>query len=174
MGQFEPGLGEGVCESLLIPMETPRDWLHDWVMAQGEIGGGHDRCRTQSRHVGIGNQMLRTDVLGDPLPSTGRALGELPLIGEHHFEIALIPLGWVGFPGPFKSAGDRVFGLATPVPVRPAQPLGLQGCPLGFRPQVGGGPSTMTFSEGVAACDQGHRFLNGHAHACEGVPHISP
>ena len=157
----------------MIPMETPSNRLHDWVMAQGEIGGGHDRCRTQSRHVGIGNQMFRTHVLGDPLPSTGRALGQLPLIAEHHLEIALIPLGGVGFPGPFNAAGDRVFRLATPVGVRPAQSLALQRCRLRFRPQVAGGRSAVTFAEGVAACDQGHRFLHGHAHAGEGVPHIS-
>ena len=153
-------------------METSGDRLHDRVMAQGEIGGGHDWRRSQPRHVGIGDQVLRAHILGHPLPGPGWALGEFPLVGEHHLEVALIPLGGVGFPGPFNAAGDCVLPLATAEAVGPAQALGLQRCPFRFGLQVAGGRRPVAFAEGVAASHQGHGFLHGHAHAGKGIPHI--
>ena len=67
--------------------------------------------------------MFRAHILGRPLPSSPWALDQLPLVGEHHLEVALIPAGGVGFPGPFNAGGDCVLRLATAVAVGPAQPL---------------------------------------------------
>ena len=172
VGQLEPGPREGVGEGLLVLMKAPGNRRHDGVVSQREIRRRHDGCGALPVHMGIGNEVLGSHVLGDPLPCPGRAFGEFPFVGEHHLEIAPVPAGGVGLPGPFDAARDRVLRAATAKAVLPTQALLLEAGSFGFGIEVLGRCGAVAFAEGVATGNQGHGFFHRHAHAGKGVAHI--
>ena len=123
--------------------------------------------------MGVRNHVLGLHVLGDPLPGAGWTFGQLPVVAEHHLEIALVPAGGVRLPGPFNATGDGVFRLAGLEAVVPAQSLLMQGCTFRFCREVGCWCGAMALAEGVTTGHECHGFLNGHAHACKRFTHIS-
>ena len=123
--------------------------------------------------MGIGNHVLGLHILGRPLPSAGWALGEFPVVGEHHLEIALIPAGGVRFPGAFDATGDGVFTFARFVAVSPSQALLMESSTFWFGVQVAVWSCTVALAERVSSSHQGHRFLHGHAHAGKGFTHVA-
>jgi hypothetical protein len=90
-----------------------RDLLVDRVHAHRHVGGGHHRRCFLTGRARRAPCALIGDVLGQPLPGAGRALGQLPLVAEQHIEVAHVPLGRVGRPGAFDAAGDGVAALAA-------------------------------------------------------------
>ena len=121
--ELEPSFGKGLSKGLLILMKAASDRRHDRIVPKRQISGGHDWSRQTTRNMRIRDHVLRFHIFGHPLPSPSWAFGELPLISEHHLEIALIPAGGIGLPCPFNSTGDGVFSLTALKIVRPAQTL---------------------------------------------------
>ena len=123
--------------------------------------------------MGVRDHVLGLHVLGDPLPGTARAFDEFPVVGEHHFEIALVPAGGVRFPGPFNARGDGVLGFAGMKGVVPTKALCMQWCTFRFCRGVGRWCGAMALAEGVTTGHQCHGFFNTHAHARKRFTHIS-
>ncbi len=98
---------------------------------------------------------------------------ELPLVLEHHFEVAHVPLGRIGLPGALEAARDRVGSRAGAVAALPAEPLLLDGCGFGFGTDERRVTRSMALAEGVAAGDERHGLLVVHGHACEGLANVT-
>ena len=80
--EFEPSTRKSIRELIRILVETTRHLLVGRVHTKRDIGGEHDGRVFLCRHVCIGNGVRSGIALGLPLLSTGRALGQLPLVSE--------------------------------------------------------------------------------------------
>ena len=173
VGELEPGAGEGLGEGLLVVVKAAGDRCVDRIEAERKIGRGHDRPLHFVGVVGIGDQMLRLDIFGDPLPGPGRTFAEFPVVAKQHREVTPVPGGGVGFPGPFQAAGGGIGPAAAAVAVVPAQALLLDRGPLRRRAHQAGAAGTVGLAEGVPAGGERHGFLVVHGHAGEGLPHVA-
>ena len=173
VGQLIPSLGEGLLELLGILEEALRDLGVFGIHLQGHVGGEHDGLMALRGIVGIGHGALAGAVLGNPLFGSGGAGGQLPVVGPEIGEIHVRPTGRRARPCAFEAARDGVAGVAFAVFVFPAEALLLERGTFGFGTDVAfGGGGSVGFAEGVAACDEGDRFLIVHRHAGEGFADI--
>ena len=173
VGQLEPGPGEGIRELLGVVAEPLGDLVVHGVHPQCEVRRGHDGGDLFRRIVGGGREMLLIRIDRDPLPGACRAFDQIPVVVEEHVEVAHIPLGRPGRPGPFEAAADRISALAAPETALPAEALLLYWGAFRFGTDMGRGRRAMAFSESVAAGDQGNGLLVVHGHAREGLPNVS-
>src|SRR5690606_3297458 len=98
-------------------------------------------------------------ILGHPLVSTGRRLGQFPLEVEEELEEVVAPLRRSAGPGDFQTGSDGVGALAAAEAVGPAQALHLQVRRFRVRPDMAGRAGTMSLANGMAAGDQCDGFL---------------
>ncbi len=174
VGELVPRPGEGVGELVGVLEEAPRDRLVDRVHPQREVRRQHDRGVPLRRVVGVGHGVRRGGIRRNPLPRTGRALHQIPVVAEQGLEEAVVPRRRGGRPGTLEPAGDRVVALAAAEGVLPAEALLLEARAFGFATDVAvrvGG--TMGLAEGVPAGDEGDRLLVVHGHASERLPNVA-
>src|SRR5215211_31745 len=117
--------------------------------------------------MSIGHGALGLGIRGNPLPGTGRALGELPVVLVQIVEESVVPLRRLVGPGALQTAGSRVCALAGAVVAFPAKTLLLDRGGFGLRADVFGGGRAMGFADRVAADDERNRLLVIHRHATE-------
>jgi hypothetical protein len=117
--------------------------------------------------MSIGHGALGLGIRGNPLPGTGRALGQLPVVLVQIVEEAVVPLRRLVGPSALQPTGDRVAALASSVAVVPTEALLLEGSTLGFRTDVVRRGRTMSLADRVAADDERNRLLVVHRHATE-------
>src|SRR5215218_5309772 len=122
--------------------------------------------------MSIGHGALRLGIRGNPLPRTGRALGQLPVVRVQIVEKSVVPLRRLVGPSSFQPTGDRVAALASSVAVVPTEALLLEGSTLGFRTDVVRRGRTMSLADRVAADDERNRFLVVHRHATERLSNV--
>ena len=173
VGQLEPGASERIGKRLRVLVETPGDFLVGRVHAQRQVGRGHHRRMLLRRVMGIGDQVLGLAVNRRPLMGTGRALAQLPLVAQQHVEVAVVPGGRVGFPGPLDTAGGGVHTLAAAEFVAPAQALRLNRRGLRLGADQARITGAVGLAEGMPAGHQGHGFFVVHGHTGEGFAHIA-
>ncbi|MCY1223675.1 hypothetical protein D9M72_358110 [compost metagenome] len=123
--------------------------------------------------MGIGHDSIARGPLGLPLIGARRALGQLPLVAEQGFQVAVVPFGRRWRPGTLQAAGDGVAGLATAECVLPAQAHFGDIGRLGLRTDIGRIACTVALAEGMAAHGKGDGFFIVHRHAGEGFAHIA-
>jgi hypothetical protein len=123
--------------------------------------------------VRVGDGVGPGPALRLPLLRAGRALGELPLVGEERLEEAVVPGDRGRRPGALQPAGDRVLALALAEGVLPAQAHRLDGAALGLRPHQRRVARAVGLSERVATGDEGDGLLVVHRHAGEGVADVA-
>jgi hypothetical protein len=141
VGQLEPCPGKGVREFLGVLQVAPRDRLVDRVEAKGEVRRGHHRPVLLRRVVRVNHHVLFIHVLGQPLIRAGRALDQLPLVFEQHFQIAHVPFGRVRLPGALDAAADGIAAFAAAEAALPAEPLLLDGAASGSGPTCAASPA---------------------------------
>src|SRR5665811_1099403 len=109
----------------------------------------------------------------NPLPRTGRALHQIPVIAEQRLEEAVVPGHRGRCPSALQPAGDRIAGLPAAKGVLPAEALLLEAGTFGFATNVlvriGG---TMGLAERVTAGDEGNRLLVVHGHASKRLSNV--
>jgi hypothetical protein len=101
------------------------------------------------------------------LQRAGRTFCLLPLELEQIFEIAVVPLRWIGSPAAFDAVGHRVFASAGAYRVVPAHAHRLDRCDLWRGSDLTGGNHAVALAEGVSTGDQRNRLLVVHRHAGE-------
>ena len=166
--QLEPGAGVLVGEVLRVLVEPLGDLAQLRVGHEGDVGRRHHRGVALALDVRVGDELLRLGVLGLPLLGAGGALGELPLVGEQHLEVRVVPLGRRGGPRALEPAGDGVGALAGAVLADPAEAAAVHGAALGLRADELGVAGAVGLAEGVPARDERDRLLGVHAHPAEG------
>src|SRR6185437_1424081 len=132
VGELEPGPGKRVRELIRIRVETPQDLFVSRVEPQGEVGGQHGRRVTLRGVVRIRYRAGARAVLRFPLVSTGRTLGQFPLVAEQVVEEAVAPFRWAVAPDHLDAAGDRVTCLARAIFAGPSEPLLLDVAAFGL------------------------------------------
>src|SRR5215218_7014574 len=123
--------------------------------------------------MSIGHGALGLGIRGNPLPGTGRALGELPVVLVQIVEESVVPLRRLVGPGALQTAGSRVCALAGAVETLPAKTLLLDRGGFGLRADVFGGGRAMGFADRVAADDERNRLLVVHRHATERLSNVA-
>ena len=172
--QLEPRARERVGELIRVLVVVPRDRLVDLVEAQRQIRRGHHRRVLFRGVVRIGNHVLRLAVLRVPLVRATRSLHALPVVTEHHVEVAVVPRRRVRFPRAFDAARDRVHAFAAAEGVAPAKAHLLDAAGLGLAADVLARIGrTMRLAERVTASDQGDGFLVVHRHARERLADVA-
>ena len=172
VGQLEPGAGKGIRETGRISAETLGDLAVLGVELQRHVGVCHDGVVANGRIFHIHRLVLFPYIDGLPLPGTGRALFQFPLVVEQQVEVAVVPTGGVGGPGPFNAAGHRIATNAALGFVEPAQPLILDVGTFRLGPEQPGIPIAVTFAYRVPPGRQGDRLFVIHRHAGKGDPHV--
>src|SRR6266571_3306682 len=113
----------------------------------------------------IGACLFDGSCASGPLPRTGGALRQLPVVGEQVVQVPVVPPRRLVGPCALRPAGDRVRAAAGPIGVLPAEALLLNGGSLGLRANVLGIDCTMRLTDRVAADDERKRLLVVHRHA---------
>src|SRR5664279_4937122 len=100
---------------------------------------------------------------------TCRALSQLPLITEQVVKIIITPRRWRYRPCSFQAAGDCVISIALAERVFPAEALLFNACTCWFPSNVLHRVcGTVSFAEGMPACNKRNSFIIVHSHATEG------
>src|SRR5215207_2990605 len=123
--------------------------------------------------MSIGHGALGLGIRGNPLPGTGRALGELPVVLVQIVEEPVVPRRRLVGPGALQTAGSRVCALAGAVETLPAKTLLLDRGGFGLRADVFGGGCAMGLADRVAADDERNRLLVVHRHATERLSNVA-
>ena len=123
--------------------------------------------------MGVGNHIFFLNVLGQPLPCPGWAFHQFPFVAEESVEVAHVPFRGVRFPSTFNSAAGGIHADTRAEFVSPAQAHLLHRGAFGFATDEFGVARPVTFSKGVAACDESHCFLVVHGHAGESFADIA-
>ncbi len=172
MGQLVPRPGERVGELVRVLVEAPRDRLVDRVHPQREVGRRHHGRVPLRRVVRVRHDVGGRRVRRSPLPGSGRALGQLPLVAEQGVEVAVVPLHRVGRPGALQAAGDRVAALAAAEAALPAQALLLDARALGLGADERRVARAVALAEGVPAGDERDGLFVVHRHARERLSNV--
>ena len=166
--QLEPDPGERVRQLVRVLQEAPRDRLVDRVEPQREVRRQDRRGVCLRRVVGVRHGAGPAAVSRDPLPQTGGAQLQVPLVAEQGLEEAVVPPRRGGCPRPLEPAGDGVGALPGAVAALPAQALLLEGGALGFGAEVAVRVGrAVGLAERVPARDQRDGLLVVHPHAPE-------
>ena len=173
MGQFEPSAGKRIGEQVGIFVIPLRDGAVDRVHTESQVGCGHHRTILFRRIVGIGNHVFFLNVLGQPLPCPGWAFHQFPFVAEKCVEVAHVPFRGIGFPSSFNSAAGGIDSDTRAKFVLPAQTHFFHGCAFGFATDEFGVARSVTFSKGVATCNESHCFFVVHGHARECFADVS-
>src|SRR4051812_14364373 len=123
--------------------------------------------------MSIGHSALGRGILGSPLPRTGGARRQLPVVFEQVVQEPVVPLRRVVGPCALEPAGDRVRAFAAAVRVPPTEALLLDGSALWFGTNVLRTGCAVDLAERVAADDERKRLLVIHRHAAEGFSNVS-
>ena len=168
--QLVPGLGELEAELLGVVPEAARDRVVLRVHPQREVGGEHRGLALRAVRGGAGDDRL--GVLRDPLPGTGGALLQLPLVLVHQLEVVVAPLDRGAGPGDLEAGGDGVLALARAVGAEPAQALRLELGALGLGADQVGVAGTVGLAHRVATGDEGDGLGVVHRHPGEGLADV--
>ena len=122
--------------------------------------------------MGIRHGARRSGIRRNPLPRTGRALRQIPLVAEQGLEEAVVPGHRGGRPGALEPAGDGVATLAGAVAALPAEAHLLEGGGLGLGADERGVARAVGLAERVPAGDERDRLLVVHRHAAERLPDV--
>ncbi len=106
------------------------------------------------------------------MPGARRAFGQFPLVVQQHVKVAVVPLGGVGGPGTFNTAGHCVAAYATGFVVVPAQALLFYIGRLRLWAQIRGAAIAVCFTHGVTTGGEGDSFFIVHRHACKSDANI--
>jgi len=91
---------------------------------------------------------------------------------QQQVKIGVVPPVRGGGPGPFQTAGHRMFSISLPFGVHPAETLVFEGGCFRTGTQHGGVAVAMCFAHRMATGRKGYRFLVVHGHSGEGGSHI--
>ena len=170
--QLEPRPSKRISELIRVLVETPRNRRIDGVHPQGEVRRGHDGCMPLRRIVGIRYDLRCCRIRRHPLPGSGGALHQIPIVGEQSVEIAVVPRHRCRGPGPFDAASDRVDALTAAEAVLPTEALLFDAGSLGFGANERRITGAMTLAERVSAGDECDGLFVVHRHAREGLPDV--
>mmetsp|Transcript_7768 Transcript_7768/g.8878 ORF Transcript_7768/g.8878 Transcript_7768/m.8878 type:complete len:269 (-) Transcript_7768:291-1097(-) len=149
-------------------MEALRDRSVHRVHLEGQVGGEHDGGMLLAGIMRVGNKVGRSGIRRNPQLGTSRTLDKLELVLEQILEEPVVPLGRAVGPRALQTTGDGVLALAAAKAVLPAQALLFNGGRLRGWPHVRIRVSgAVAFPERVSACNQCHRLLIIHRHACK-------
>lgn len=171
VGKLEPSLGKDLGELLKVVEEASGDLLILGIESESKIGGQHGRALLLVGVVGMGDDL--GSILGHPLVSTSRTLGELPLKLEEVLKEVVAPLGGSLGPGHLESTGGGVGTLSGLVRVGPAEALRLKACSLGLGTDVIGGTCSVGLAERVASGNEGNGLLIVHGHTGKCIADVS-
>ena len=149
MRQLEPSSCKDIREIRRVVVEALRNFAIRRIHFQRHIGIGHNGVVTNRGILNINRLIFLFDVNWLPLPCTGRALFQLPVIGEEQIEVAVIPFRWIGSPSAFQAARDRIATDGTRAVIHPAKALLLQLSTFWRLAQVCSTAITMAFTHGV-------------------------
>ena len=172
MGQLEPGAGEGVGEGRRIIAEALGNLAILGVEFERHVGIRHHGFAADRRILHIHRHILFSDIDRFPLMGPRRRFLQPPVVLEQQLEVAVVPLGRVGGPGPFDAAGHSVAADAAAVVIDPTQPLLFEAGPFRLGAKLFGVAVAVSLADGVATGGQCHRLFVIHRHAGEGDPHI--
>ena len=174
MREFEPRFCEGVGELIGVLVKALRDLVVNRIFTQRDVGGEHHRCVAPGWIMGVWHSCFSSTVLWGPLPGSGGAFAEFPIITEEVVEVTIGPSARRVRPGSFETAGDGVLRVAFAEGILPAETLLFERCCLGFRADVALWICrSVCFTKGVPTCDEGHGFLVVHGHAREGLADVT-
>ena len=173
MGQLKPSAGKRIGKELWVLVVLFGDGAVDRIHAEGQVGGGHHGSVFLGRIVGVGDQVLVLNVLGEPLPCSGGTFHQFPFVAEKRVEVAHVPLGGIGFPGTLNPAGGGADSHSRAELIPPAQPHFLEGSGFRLAANQLGVSGAVTFAEGVTPRDEGHGFFIVHGHASKGFPNVA-
>ena len=168
MRQLEPDSGESVRQQVRVLQEAPRDRLVDRVEPQREVRRQDRRGVCRRRVVGVRHGAGPAAIPRDPLPETGGAQLQVPLVAEQGLEEAVVPPRRGGCPRPLEPAGDRVGALPRAETALPAQALLLERSAFGLGAEVAVRVGhAVGLAERVSARDQRDGLLVVHPHPPE-------
>ena len=113
-------------------------------------------------------------ILWFPLMSTGRTFSQFPFITKHILKIIITPLSRRRCPRTFKTTCNRMFTMTATEGIFPTHTLFFNAsCGRFSTDKLTWIGSTVCFSEGMTASNQGDCFFIIHGHTTKGFTYIS-
>jgi hypothetical protein len=173
VSEFEPSARESVGELVRVFEEAARDLLVGRVEAKRKIRRQHCGGAALRFVMCVGHGARTRAVLRLPLVCAGGALRQLPLETKQAFEELVAPLGGLGGPGDFQSAGDRISRPTCAERALPTEALRFDLATLRLGTDVLSSTRAVGFAKGVAASDQRDGLFVIHRHSTEGLANVA-
>ena len=172
MQKFEPRPCKSVSKLVRVLMELLRHSPICRVFNHRHVSSGHHRCDFHRRIIHFRRHIFFSNIHWVPDMRTSRAFGQLPVIFKKQLKITIIPLGRIGCPRPFNSAGCGIAAFSSAIAVCPSEAHLMNRGAFRFCSDKLRVTGAVRFTKSMAAGDQRDSLFIIHRHTSECFTYI--